>query len=115
MIRVYVAGAYSADNVMDVLHNMGAGIEESAELFAMGFAVFCPWLDFHFAMIRRDADKQLFYDYSMAWLEVSQIVYVRKGWEKSTGTINEIARADKFNIPVVYSKEELLEVAEDLK
>ena len=74
MQRVYVAGCYSADNVMDVLHNIGRGIDESAKLFEMGFAVFCPWLDFHFAVVNRNIPKQAFYDYSMACLGVSESV-----------------------------------------
>ena len=49
MKRVYVAGAYSADNVIDVLENIRRGIEKCAELLGEGIAPFCPgWIiSFH--------------------------------------------------------------------
>lgn len=115
MKRVYVAGAYSADNVLDVLHNIGRVIEESADLLSAGYAPFCPWLDYQFAMCNRLIPKQSFYEYSIAWLKVSQVVYVLGGWEKSIGTKKEIQLAEKLNIPVAYDLEELDEIAEDLK
>jgi hypothetical protein len=40
MKRVYVAGAYSADNVMDVLKNIGKGEYYAAKIFHIGFAPF---------------------------------------------------------------------------
>jgi hypothetical protein len=109
MKKVYVAGAYSANNVIDVLKNIGKGEHYAAELFMNGYAPFCPWHDKQFVTDNWDKDftvKQ-FYDYSIAWLEVSDIVFVVPGWEDSKGTIAEIQRAKELNIPVVYSYEEL--------
>lgn len=45
MIKVYVAGPYSADNVIDVLKNIVRGEHMAATLFQLGYAPFCPWLD----------------------------------------------------------------------
>jgi hypothetical protein len=42
MIRVYVAGKYSANNVLDVLKNIGHGRRVCAELFALGYSPFVP-------------------------------------------------------------------------
>jgi hypothetical protein len=108
MKKVYVAGAYSADNVMDVLHNIGFGIEACSDLLGFGFAPFCPWLDYHFALFNRKIPKQSFYDYSLAWLEASDAVWVLPGWENSKGTIAEIAKAESLNIPVFYDFNKLL-------
>lgn len=85
MKRVYVAGAYSADNVLDVLRNIGRGEHYAAKLFGLGFAPFCPWHDKDYAIRNWDKDitVQMFYDYSMAWLEVSDIVFLVPGWENS--------------------------------
>jgi hypothetical protein len=48
--RVYVAGAYSADNILDIFQNMRIGINTATRLFANGFSPFCPWIDYHYLM-----------------------------------------------------------------
>ena len=111
MIKVYVAGAYSADNVIDVLKNIGKGETEAANLFKLGFAVFTPWHDKDYIIKNpyQDWPVKHFLDNSMAWLEVSDIVYVIPGWENSTGVKAEIVRAKELRIPVVYEVDDLLE------
>lgn len=102
MKRVYVAGAYSADNVLDVLKNIGRGEDMATKLFLLGFAPFCPWHDKDF-IIRCPNEKytvQMFYDYSMAWLEVSDAVFVLPNSEKSKGTQKELDRARELGIPI---------------
>jgi len=102
MKRVYVAGAYSADNVLDVLKNIGRGEEVSAELFLLGFAPFCPWHDKSYVILnwRLNYTVQQFYDYSIAWLEVSDAMFLVEGWEDSKGTLKEIEIAKELGIPV---------------
>ena len=110
MLRVYVAGAYSADNVLDVLKNIGRGEEASTKLFLLGFAPFCPWHDKDF-IIRCPNEKytvQMFYDYSMAWLEVSDAVFVLPNSEKSKGTQKELDRSRELGIPIFDNIPELV-------
>ena len=111
MKRIYVAGPYSANNVMDVLHNIRKGIRMSYIIFAEGYAPFSPWLDFHYVLM--DNPERLtvknFYEYSLAWLEVSDAVFVLPDFENSKGTLAEIERAKELNIPIVYSLDELFE------
>lgn len=113
MKKVYVAGVYSANNIIDCLKNIGRGEEFSAKVFMLGYAPFCPWHDKDYVIKNWDKDFtiKMFYDYSMAWLDVSDVVFVIPGWEQSKGTLSEIARANELGIPVVYSFEELKEVA----
>lgn len=110
MKRVYVAGAYSADNVIDVLKNIGKGEYWASQLFLYGYAPFCPWHDKDYVI--KNWDKELsvkqFYDYSMAWLEVSDLLVVLEGWEKSQGTLLEIAKAKELGIPIIYDIKEIL-------
>ena len=110
MTRVYIAGPYSADNVMDVLHNIRLGIDMSYKVFCEGMAPFCPWLDFHYVL--RDWQHNLgiddFYKYSLAWLEVSDAVLVIGNWQLSAGTRNEVAYALKHEIPVFYELANLI-------
>jgi hypothetical protein len=109
MLRVYVAGKYSADNVVDVLKNIGQGRKVCADLFALGFFPFCPWHDADFILQNpyNTFDVKFFYSYSIAWLAVSDVMLVISGEKTSVGVRNEIQYCKKHNIPIVYSIEEL--------
>ena len=111
MKRIYIAGPYSADNVMDVLDNIGEGIDISTKMFKEGFAPFCLWLDYHYVLMDRQHKLTIkdFYDYSLAWLEVSDAMLVIGDWQSSKGTLNEIEFAKEKNIPVFYNIKELTE------
>lgn len=100
--RIYLAGAYSADNVMDVLKNISIGISTASQILKNGDFPFCPWLDYHFALADPTIPKQAFYDYSMAWLEVSDEVWVLPNWEHSVGTEKELDRARELKIKIKY-------------
>jgi hypothetical protein len=101
MKRIYVAGAYNADNVMGVLANIRRGIAYCAKLFKTGSVPFCPWLDYQFSFFEQ-LDIEDYYRYSMAWLEVSDELHVLPNSENSKGTQKEIARANALGIPVRY-------------
>ncbi len=111
MIRVYVAGAYSADNQRKMFKNMSKGMRVGTQLLQAGFAPFVPWLDYHLWLMLRDEETltiQDFYAYSLAWLEVSDILLVLPGWENSTGTKGEIKKAEEMGIKIYYSLIRLL-------
>lgn len=111
--RVYVAGAYSADNVLDVLDNIRIGIQTAAEVFDAGLSPFCPWLDMHYCFTipgeRLSVDK--FRAYSMDFLEVCDAVLLapNKRNHQSKGTIAEIERAEELGIPVFHTLGDLLQ------
>lgn len=107
MKRVYVAGAYSADNVLKVFENMRAGMVLAREVLDAGYAPFVPWFDYHFSMIAPGMTLQQYYNYSMAWLEASDAMILVPGWETSNGTKAEIARARELKIPIYISLEDL--------
>lgn len=128
MKRVYVAGAYSEDNVIDVLRNIGRGEIVCANLFADGVYPFCPWFDKDFIIKQPEYDFNVeefyyyslydfnveeFYNYSLAWLEVSDAMFVIEGYEKSKGTLKEIEFAKNKNIPIFYNYIKLLNWCSD--
>jgi nucleoside 2-deoxyribosyltransferase len=115
MKRIYVAGPYSANNVLDLLKNIGRGEKMCSFLFEKGFAPFCPWHDKSYVMDNTEGNftVQQFYDYSMAWLEVSDAVLLIDGWEESKGTLVEIERASELDIPVFGSELDLFEWDKD--
>ena len=102
MKKVYVAGKYSADNVIEVLQNIGKGKVACAELFHDGLYPFCPWHDASYAeeACYAKIDKSLFYMASLAWLEVSDAVYVISGRGDGTGVDKEVEHAENLGIPV---------------
>jgi len=110
MKRVYVAGPYSADNVLDVLRNIGRGEKMCALLFKLGFAPFCPWHDKNYVWDNPECDftVEQFYNYSMKWLEVSDAVFLMQGWQESEGSCEEMKRAHELDIPVFETLTELI-------
>jgi len=114
MKRVYCAGSYSAKNVLDVLRNIGKGQQACAELFKAGFAPFCPWHDKSYVIDNPDVNFEVaqFHNHSMAWLEVSDAIYVISGVGDGGGVDAEIERAEELGIPVFYSIDDLFEWGE---
>jgi hypothetical protein len=106
-MRVYVAGKYSDSNIINCLNNMHDGMKASVEVLKLGYACFCPWLDYQFQFFDKSLVVEDYYRYSMAWLEVSNCVLVLPNFENSKGTLAEIKRAKELNIPIFYSLEEL--------
>ena len=117
MKRVYVAGAYSADNVIDVLKNIGRGESYAATIFSLGFAPFSPWSDKDFIIKRWQDDFSIkeFYDYSVVWLMVSEIMFLVPGYKDSAGTMAEMVIAREMGIPIVETFDELMELKKDDK
>lgn len=111
IIRVYVAGPYSADNVLDVLKNIGHGQKVCGELFQLGFAPFCPWHDKSYVIdfYTEDFTVKQFYDYSIAWLRVSDCMLLIGDWENSKGTLTEKKIAEGMDIPIFGSIKNLVE------
>lgn len=101
-IKVYVAGAYSADNVIDVLKNIGIGEEMAARLFQYGFSPFCPWHDADF-IIKKPYNTfavKDFYEYSLTWLKVCDVILLLPSWQNSDGAIKEATEGKKLGIPI---------------
>jgi hypothetical protein len=111
VVKVYVAGAYSADNVLDIFENMRKGIKVSTRLLLDGFAPFCPWLDYQYSLMLKDGEKisiETYYNYCIEWLKVSDIIFLVAGWGSSKGTKKEIEIAKELNIPIFTDYEKLL-------
>ena len=102
MIRIYIAGAYSAGNIDKLLENRRNGLSAAIKLLGCGYGVYAPWLDFELAT-HADIPSRVFAENSMEWLRVSEAVYIVPGWEESTGTKREIAEATSLGIPIFYN------------
>ena len=103
--RIYLAGAYSADNVLQVLHNIRLGISVASKFTKQGLAVFCPFLDYQYSFFH-DLTIQDYYEYSLAFLAVCDEIWVLPHYEKSKGTLQELQFAKERNIPIKFLTEE---------
>lgn len=118
MIRVYVAGAYSADNVLSVLNNMRIGMRAAKDVLVAGMAPYCPWLDYQFYLLLRDDETislENIYAYSTAWLEACEAVFVvpNPANVNSRGTQAELKRARDLHMPVFNDLQNLRAWAEE--
>ena len=111
MKRVYVAGPYSANNIIDCLENMRKGMRAGVEVFLAGYAPWVPWHDFHHQLMFRNGESLSvddYYEMSMAWLVVSDAVLVLPGWLRSKGTVAEVDKASRLSIPIFHSLSDLI-------
>ena len=109
-VKVYVAGAISAPNIIEALGNIRKGTRLSTEVLLSGYTPFSPFIDFQFFLSLKDGEKITLgdiYGYSMTWLKSSDCVILVPGWEKSVGTQNEIKQATELVLPIFNSIEEL--------
>ena len=117
--RVYVAGAYSANNVLQVLRNMKRGMRLATEAFQAGVLPFAPWFDYHFFLQEDEAKRELtiddIYQYSLSFLEewAEAVLVQQEGWIESKGTVAEINKAKELGIPVFFTLESLMKWVAD--
>lgn len=110
MKRIYVAGAMSADNILEVLQNIHDGIKLGAQCLKRGYAPFVPHLDILFRIQNgKDLDIPVttYYEYTLEWLKVTDYMILCPNYKNSVGTLAEIEKAKELNIPIFYSLEEL--------
>lgn len=108
-LRIYVAGAYSADNVMTVFDNMRRGQHVGYYVVKAGMAPFVPWLDYHFGLIG-SMEINEYYEYSIAFERTCDaILIIEENLEGSKGTHREIEIArNEMKIPEFYVSAEKL-------
>jgi hypothetical protein len=100
MIRVYVAGKLSDKTAVEYIQNASRMTKVDLELRRMGFATFNPCLDLVTGLVSGDLKYDDYADPNMAWLEISDCVFLVPKWKGSKGTQAEIDRANELGIPV---------------
>jgi len=109
--RVYVAGVYSyvpegGNAPVSVFANMRRGIKASLRIWQMGFAPFCPWLDYQYSLMSNDAfapTVHQFYGMSIAFLDACKyMVVLPENIDQSEGVQLEIDYARDKGIEIFY-------------
>ena len=109
--RIYIAGPYSAPDVLSVFSNMRRGMILATQVRKLGFAPFCPWMDFMYYFLDQENsfDLENCYEYSLAWLEVSDGILFTPDWRTSHGAQMEHAYAIEHHIPIFYNLMDLVD------
>ena len=113
MKRIYVAGSYACAGRCEPigvdLISMRAGIEACLKVLYHGMAPFCPWLDYLFVLMDRQRclPEKWYYDYSIAFLEVCDAMWVINQRGNGYGVAKEIEIAEGMGIPIFYRFEDL--------
>ena len=105
MIRIYVAGPYTADTPEKILANVNKAVDVGNQLLDLGFNVFVPHLS-HYQHERKHQDYEKWLEIDFDWILACDCLLRLEG--KSSGGDREVKYAEENNIPVFYSLKELL-------
>lgn len=115
---VYIAMPLSDPESLNYVKNVGKMIQKSIkELWQAGYACYTPCEDFLRFICATcmdiDLDKMDIYWNSIEFLKRCDVLYIPGDFKGSKGVQLEIEAAKEFGIPIVYSMDELEQVAEE--
>lgn len=109
-MRVYIAGRMSGCET-DYLANVARMLETWRKLVESGYAPYCPATDLLLGLVSPGGiDVHTYRDLSMEWLRASDAVFISNPDDITPGQEAEIAEAERLDIPVAYTVEELARV-----
>ena len=107
---VFIAGPYSANGEIKVFENMRAGIDLASRCALLGYAPYCPFLDYQYILCNitdEHFSAEQFKEICLSFLAKSDAVLLCPGWEKSVGAQSEVKRATELGIPIFLDLMEL--------
>lgn len=112
---IYVAGPYRAATREAIAANIEAARRVALHICNLGWMPLCP----HMNTAHMDAELEHLNDDfwlvgTMALMERCDAVVLVEGWERSSGTLAEIARAEQMSIPIFRNKDLLPNASEFL-
>ena len=112
---VYIAGPLTPhgpnNHAIEYLGHVAEMLKVARTLIKKGYAPFCPAIDFAYFLNTEDTPSEReIKDVSLAFLLVSNAVYMLPGWTFSAGCKVEYELARELGIPIVYSMEQLEEI-----
>ena len=104
MLRIYIAGPYTAPTPADVDRNILAARDVQAHLLRMGHAPLCPHsMTARFERDYPDISYEAYLRTDLAWVEVCEAMFMLPGWAQSAGSRREHDRALERGIMIFYS------------
>ena len=102
----YVAGPYRGRTVWQTVQNIRRAEAVALELWRMGYPTICPHKNT--ALLDGSCPDETWLEGDLALLARCDLMVLAPGWERSRGTVEEIAYAKEHNIPVYESIAKLL-------
>jgi hypothetical protein len=98
MKLAYVAGPYRASTESGVVQNIRNAEAVAVELWKMGYAVICPHKNT--ALFGGLAPDEVWLKGDLVMMRRCDLVVLAPGWQKSSGTRDEINDAGEHKIPI---------------
>jgi len=95
---------------IEYLLNVRDLVRTAIELAKKGWAPYCPGLDLQYFLCLYPGEmitESQVYGLSMAFLEISDAVFVLPRWKSSTGSQKEYSRAVELGMPIYMSMEDV--------
>jgi hypothetical protein len=105
MKLVYVAGPYRANGEWFIYENIRRAEAVALEVWKMGAACICPHKNT--AFFNGACPDQVWLDGDLEMVRRCDAILCVPGWERSVGSLGEVALAKEIGIPVFQSVEEL--------
>lgn len=104
---VYIAGKFRGANSWEMEQNIRKAEALSLEVWRAGMVALCPHCNTRF--FQGAAPDEVWLKGDLELLRRSDVLLTVDNWEDSVGATAEVAFAQRLNIPVVHSMEELLQ------
>jgi nucleoside 2-deoxyribosyltransferase len=98
MRRVYIAGPFRGKNAWEVEQNIRRAEVAGMAVFQLGHSAFIPHCNTRY--FDGTINDDFWLSATAAWIPCCDAVLLVDGWQRSEGTLSEIAKAEELGIPV---------------
>ena len=96
----YIVGPYRAKTIYEIKENIRRAEQYAVKYWQLGYAVICPHKNS--AFFDGIVPDQSFLDGDIEIIKRCDIVVMTPGWEKSSGSVNELEFAKELGLTIIY-------------
>ena len=104
---VYIVGPYRSGTIRTIVENIRRAEAVALRYWRKGYAVICPHKNSE--LFDGAVSDEVILRGDIEFLKRSDQVVVLPGWERSEGSVGEVAVARELGIPIIYEELEVLE------
>jgi hypothetical protein len=98
---IYIIGPFRGASYWDQVQNIRRAEEAALRVWQMGGVALCPHLNT--ANFQGALPDSVWLEGDLEFVRRSDAVLCISGWQKSEGSIKEVAEAEKSHLPVLYA------------